>query len=67
MVSSQADVREQLQMFYTIHNRVQDAIRGGMTLEQIMSANLTTEYDDRWGDPTGILPVIYNELIGLVH
>lgn len=67
VVSSQADVREQLQMFYSIHNRVQDAIRGGMTLEQIMSANLTTEYDDRWGDPTGILPVIYNELIGLVH
>jgi len=67
VVSSQADVQEQLLMFYTIHNRVQDAVRSGMTLEQVMSANLTAEYDDRWGDPSGVLPVIYNELVGLIH
>lgn len=63
VVSSQADVREQLMMFYTIRNRVQDAINRGMSLDQIMSANLTSEFDDRWGDPAGVLPVIYNELI----
>ena len=65
VVSSQADVREQLQMFYTIRNRVKNAIDDGMSLEQIMGAGLTAEYDERWGDPAGVLPVIYNELISM--
>lgn len=65
VVSSQADVREQLQMFITIRNRVRNAINQGMNLEQILGAGLTAEYDARWGDPAGVLPVIYNELISL--
>jgi cyclase len=65
VVSSQADVREQLQMFVTIRNRVQNAINEGMSLEQILGAGLTTEYDEQWGDPVGVLPVIYNELISM--
>jgi len=45
VVSSQADVREQLQMFITIRNRVRNAINQGMNLEQILGAGLTAEYD----------------------
>ncbi len=63
VLSSQADVREQLLMFYTISNRVQNAINTGMSLEQILSGNLTAEYDERWGDPAGMLTEIYNELV----
>lgn len=65
VVSSQADVREQLQMFITIRNRVRNAINQGMNLEQILGAGLTAEYDAQWGDPNEVLPVIYNELISL--
>jgi len=64
VVSSQADVQDQLNMFYTIRNRVRNAISEGMSLEQVMSAELTSDYDGQWGDPGGFLPVVYNELAG---
>lgn len=63
VVSTQADVRSQLQMFYTIRNRVQNAIDDGMDLQQILAAGLTTEYDARWGDPAGMLEAAYSELV----
>lgn len=65
VVSTQADLRAQLQMLVTIENRVKNAIASGMNLEQIMAAGLTDEYDDRWGDPAMVLPFIYNELISM--
>ncbi|MAM71178.1 MAG: MBL fold metallo-hydrolase [Gammaproteobacteria bacterium] len=63
VLSSQADVQSQLNMFHTISNRVKNAIAQGMSLEQILDAGLTEEYDDRWGDPTGMLTAIYSELL----
>lgn len=64
VVSDQAEVQAQLQMFYTIRNRVRNAIDDGMSLGQILAAGLTAEYDDRWGDPAGLLPAVYIELVG---
>jgi len=63
VVSTQVDVRAQLQMFYTMRNRVQNAIEQGMSLEQILAAGLTSEYDERWGNPTGAMTALYNELV----
>ena len=63
VVSDQAEISSQLQMFYTIRNRVQNAIDDGMSLEQILGAGLTSEYDERWGDPAGFLPAVYSELV----
>jgi cyclase len=63
VVSKQADVLSQLQMFKTIANRVQNAIDDGMSLEQVLAAGLTAEYDARWGDPQGMLTAVFNELI----
>lgn len=65
VVSSQADVRDQLNMFYTVRNRVRNAISEGMSLEQVLAAGLTADYDAQWGDPSGFLPVVYNELAGM--
>jgi cyclase len=65
VVSSQADVRDQLHMFITISNRVKSAIADGMSLSQIQSAELTAEYDDRWGDPSDMLTAIYSELLSM--
>ena len=63
VVSTRADVQAQLQMFYTIRNRVQNAIDDGMDLQQILAAGLTSEYDARWGDPAGMLEAAYSELV----
>ena len=64
--SSQDDVREQLDMFYTIRDRVKAGIDGGLSLELIQSGNPTAEYDARWagGRTKGpdLVAVIYNEL-----
>lgn len=65
--SSQDDVREQLDMFYTIRDRVKAGIDGGLSLERIQSGNPTAEYDARWagGRVKGpdLAAVIYNELM----
>ena len=63
VVSSQADVQSQLLMFMTIRTRVLNAINDGMSLEQVLAAGLTAEYDARWGDPVGMLTAVYTELI----
>jgi len=63
VVSTQTELVSQLQMFKTIARRVQNAIDDGMSLEQVLAAGLTAEYDARWGDPEGMLTAIFNELV----
>ena len=41
-------VREVLEMLYTVRIRVKKAIKNKLTLEQTQSAGLTTEFDERW-------------------
>ncbi|MBT5484078.1 MAG: MBL fold metallo-hydrolase [Gammaproteobacteria bacterium] len=62
VVSSRADVQAQLLMFMTIRTRVLNALNDGMSLEQVLAAGLTAEYDARWGDPVGMLTAVYTEL-----
>jgi glyoxylase-like metal-dependent hydrolase (beta-lactamase superfamily II) len=62
VVSSRADVQAQLLMFMTIRTRVLNALNDGMSLEQVLAAGLTAEYDARWGDPEGMLTAVYTEL-----
>ena len=49
----EADVVEYRDMATIIRDRVQDAIDKGMTLEQVKAANLTLDYDGRYGATTG--------------
>jgi glyoxylase-like metal-dependent hydrolase (beta-lactamase superfamily II) len=48
VVSGVADVREFRDMMLVIRDRVAEAIRDGMTLEEAQNAGLTAEYDERW-------------------
>ena len=47
-VSGVSDVREFRDMMLVIRDRVAEAIRDGMTLEEAQNAGLTAEYDERW-------------------
>jgi glyoxylase-like metal-dependent hydrolase (beta-lactamase superfamily II) len=47
------DVLEYRDMVTIVRDRVQTAIKRGMTLEQVKAAGYTKEYDPRWGSKTG--------------
>jgi cyclase len=47
------DLLEYRDMVTIVRDRVQDAIKKGMTLDQVKAAGFTTEYDPRWGAKTG--------------
>ena len=49
----EADVVEFRDMATIIRDRIQDAIKKGMTLEQVKTAKLTLDYDGRYGATTG--------------
>ena len=65
--SSQDDVRGQLDMIYTIRDRVKAGIDDGLSLERIQSGNPTAEYDARWNGgkvkAPDLVAVIYSELM----
>ncbi len=65
VVSTRADVEEQLGIFVTIRNRVRSAIASGMSLSQIQASNFTAEYDDRWSDGDAFVSVVFSELLRL--
>lgn len=48
VTSNVAEVRAFRDMLLVIKDRIRTAIDEGMTLEQIQSAGLTAEYDERW-------------------
>jgi len=52
-IADEADVVEYRDMVTIIRDRIQDMIRKGMTLEQVLAARPTVEYDARYGSETG--------------
>ena len=52
-VCDQADVKFYQEMVTIVRDRVQDAIKRGLTLPQIETANLTMDYDPRYGAVEG--------------
>ena len=63
VVSTRAEVEEQLGIFVTIRNRVRSAIASGMSLRQIQASDFTAEYDERWSDGDAFVAVVYSELL----
>ena len=61
-LADEADVVEYRDMITIIRDRIQDAIKKGMTLEQVKAARLTRDYDGRYGDPTVMIEAAYREL-----
>jgi cyclase len=52
-VCDQGDVKFYQEMVTIIRDRVQDAIQRGLTLQQVEAANLTLDYDPRYGAVEG--------------
>ena len=52
-ISDEFDVLEYRDMVTIVRDRVQAAIRKGMTLDQVKAARLTRDYDPRYGATTG--------------
>ena len=67
-VTDRDDVREFRDMVAEVYSRVKPMVEEGMTLEQVVAAEPTADLDERWGDPEGFLPGLYqsiaNELQG---
>ena len=67
-VSNVAEVTEFRDMLVVIRDRVAEAIREGMSLEEIQGAGLTEEYDERWagsgriGGAASMLAAVYTDL-----
>jgi glyoxylase-like metal-dependent hydrolase (beta-lactamase superfamily II) len=52
-LTDEADLLEYRDMVTIVRDRVQDAIKRGQTLDQVKKANLTIDWDARWGATTG--------------
>ena len=67
-VSNVAEVTVFRDMLVDIRDRVAEAIREGMSLEEIQAAGLTAEYDERWagsgriGGAASMLAAVYADL-----
>src|SRR5262249_6933030 len=66
-IGDEADVVEYRDMITIIRDRIQDAIKRGMTLEQVKAARLTRDYDGRYGDATALIEAAYRELSSVVR
>jgi glyoxylase-like metal-dependent hydrolase (beta-lactamase superfamily II) len=52
-ICDEADVLEYHDMIIIVRDRIRDAIKKGMTLDQIKAARLTRDYDARYAAPSG--------------
>jgi glyoxylase-like metal-dependent hydrolase (beta-lactamase superfamily II) len=65
-VSRRADLVAYRDMLTTVRDRVAKLVRDGKSLEEVVAAKPTAEFDARWGSPDHMLflPAIYAELAG---
>ena len=58
-ISTREDVIEFRDMILVVKDRVSELVERGRTLEQVLAANATAEFDERWGDPERFLRGVY--------
>jgi cyclase len=61
-VARYQDLVDYVAMLTTIRDRVQALIRSGATLQQVVAAQPTSEWDDKKGDPKNFLNRAYASL-----
>ena len=64
VVSGREDVMEFRDMVMTVKDRVAALVANGASLEQVMEAGPTREFEVKWGDPERFLIAVYEELTG---
>ena len=64
VVSSREDVIEFRDMALVVAARVENLVREGMNLQQVLAAGTTAEYEAKWGDPERFLSGVYSEVGG---
>lgn len=64
VVSGREDVMEFRDMVMTVKDRVTALVANGASLDAVMAANPTREFNDKWGDPERFLTAVYEELTG---
>jgi len=62
VLATRDDVREFRDMVATVYERVKPMVEQGMSLEQVVAAAPTKDLDERWGDPSGFLPGLYQSI-----
>jgi cyclase len=69
-ICDEADVLEYHDMVIIVRDRIRDAIKKGMTLDQVKAARLTRDYDARYAAPSGagstanFVESVYRDLSG---
>jgi cyclase len=67
-LTDEADLLEYRDMVTIIRDRVQDAVKRGLTLDQVKAGKFTLDYDARWGATSGpwttdmFLEAVYKDL-----
>lgn len=64
VLSKREDVIEFRDMTLVVAERVEKLVREGATLEEVLAAGTTAEYEARWGDPERFLRGVYVEVGG---
>jgi hypothetical protein len=60
----EADVVEYRDMVTIVRDRVQDALKRGLGLEQVKAAKLTLDYDPQYGPGEAFVESVYKNLGG---
>jgi glyoxylase-like metal-dependent hydrolase (beta-lactamase superfamily II) len=63
-VLTKADLKAQHDMYSTINQRLNQALRKGLGPDEAIALHPTTEFDAKWGDPTQFLNLAFRSLWG---
>ncbi len=61
-ICDEYDVLEYRDMITMIHDRVEDAVKRGLTLDQVEAANYTVDFDSRYGPGNKFVEAVYKSL-----
>jgi len=61
-IQGRADLEAQYEMCNTLKTRIAEMMKQGKGAKEIIAAKPTAEFDEKWGDPTVFLSVVYRGL-----
>ena len=64
MVVGRAEVVAYKEMLAQVYSNIEQLVKEGKTLEEVVAAKPTAEFDAVWGSPERLLPAVYAQLKG---